>query len=629
MNMFSIYNKYVSIDNETQKGIANKIIAKTKDLTLSSEKYNKYLESFSDASDDKYLETKTDYILPIIDPFEKNKNKSKKKKTLTPKMNKKLLNAFSTNGYMYNDKHNRYSSNKTLLKKNINFFICDFDYSNKEEAKNEINNNIGNNKYKYCLTQENFIKYKKRIKILYNNKDQKEKEKDKINIKIINDKEKSQKKQIFCLLDSVFIKEKNDENKANDSESVDIFNEKEIFGYKDIYLEHLRNELMSLINKQKEIVMNSKISYHYNNKIYGEIIMELNSAKIEVYDKINDTLCSTINIPFDLLCIFYLSTVKQLAHIILNIFKNDFFLYNQRISSDDLKHIFENMILNQISYKNNNLVFNNNFEDIEKNNISTDYLNYRNMKFRANVRYNILSLNKKAEALKNINFENCSFNSYKNVNFAYDTNGNIYNKSMESMKTLFDSSINIINLSWITLDKNYLIKTTMPLISVKMTNYKKQINQFINKEIFVFLYKNNFKNWNFYISHYLFTLKKFRACINNILSYYTLFSFMKRKNKTKKNFNLDKTEVENYKNNLEYNLNKNLSNNLLYEQCNLSNLGNEQYENSLNDNEYIFFVSDDEYIHLYKMKSYVLFLYSCSELKHPSYCFPLTISGEA
>jgi hypothetical protein len=62
-------------------------------------------------------------------------------------------------------------------------------------------------------------------------------------------------------------------------------------------------------------------------------------------------------------------------------------------------------------------------------------------------------------------------------------------------------------------------------------------------------------------------------------------------------------------------------NNIIYEKFTLSNLKFEQYENSLNDNEYIFLVSDDEYIHLYKVKSYVLYAYTLTDLKNPKIYF--------
>ena len=620
--MFLIYNQFVSINNDISKNITNKILARTKKLTLSSKKYNNYLESFSDVSQEKINFLQTEYNLPIITPKKLNMKKksfSRSRKTLTPKMNKTILANYIINNHINrnNKDKEKNASNKTLQNKNINFFICDFDYSNKEEQKNnKISNNI--NKYKYYLTQQNFIKFKTTSK----NK-KKIKENDKNNIKIIKNEDKTSKKQIFCLLDSVFSEDKKDKNKNSDL----IYEEKEIFGYKNLYLDYLKNEIKSLIKKEKEINMNYNINYIYNNKIYGKIVMEINSAKVEVFDKMNDSLCSTVNIPFSLLCIFYLSTVKQLSHIIINIFKNDYFLNNEKKSDEKIKIFFEEIISNQILFKNNDLIFKNNFEDEDKDNILSDYIKYRNLKYRTNVRYNILLINKKEEALKKILFENCTFNNYRSSDLNFDFNQKIYNKNTESMKNLFDSNINIIHLSWITLDKNYLIKITMPHIAIKLTNYQKQINHFISKEIFVFLYKNNFNNWNFYISHYLFSLKKFRICINNILSYYSLLNMLnKNKAKTRKhfsfnNYKLNITEIENEKKKLYKNINnvnnKNINDTIIYKQYYLSNLKFEYYENSLNDNEYIFFVSDDEFIHLYKMKSYVLFGYLFNDLKQP------------
>ena len=599
--MLFIYNQFVSVNNNLSKSVTNRILARTKKLTLSSKKYNKYLESFNDTSQEKIYDLKTDYDLPVISPKRTKKNN---RKTLTPNMKEKFK--IQLNISNYNNKKN--SSNKSVRNKKTNFFICDFDYLNKDEKKTN-KNNINN---KYCLTSGNFNSYKRKYKAFKSEGKNKNINIDK-NVITLNNEEKSSTKQIFCLLDSIFMERKKVDFKDDDDL---IYDEKEIFGYKNIYLDYLKDELKSLNNKEKKINMNSSISYNYNNKIYGEIILQLNSAKIEVFDKINDSICCTVDIPFNILCLFYLSTVKQLAYIILNIFKNDHFLKNEKITNEQVINILENIITKQISYKNDTLIFKNNFEDEDKRNILTDYMNYRNLKYRSNVRYNFLSLNKKEEALKKIIFDNCTFNNYRDSIFNSNFNHNVYNENIEIIKNLFDSNINIINLSWITLDKNYLIKITMPRVIIKLSNYNKQINHFINKEIFVFLFKNNFKNWNFYISHYLFTLKKFRICINKILSYNTMFNYLKNRNR--KMINNLKLNQTTYSGSNKINVNKiNIINNSNYEKYNISNLKYEQYENSLNDNEYIFFVSDDEYIHLYKMKSYVLYSYSCSELKHP------------
>ena len=588
--MFSIYNNYVSFNNHISKNIATKILAKTKKLTLSSKKYNHYLESFSNISEEKTCNIKTEYDLPII--ALKKIYKKKIRKTMTPKMNKQILQNFNISINRNN------SLNRTLPKKSTKFFICDFDYFNNEP---KINQKYIDNKY--CLTQENFINSQKTIY-----RQNKGGRRNHHNINIKNNKE--EKKQVFFLLDSVFTENKKDEKKKKEL----IYNEKEIFGYKDIYLDYLKNEIKSLINKEKQINMNSNINFDYNNKIYGKINMELNSAKIEVFNKINDDICCSFYIPFDILCLFYLSTVKQLANILLYFFRNNNFLNNGKISEKEMQSILENIITKQISYKNNYLIFQNNFEDEDKNNIATEYLNYRNLKYRTNIRYNILALSKKEEAIKKINFENCSCINSRNSIFNSNIEQNIYNENNEP--NLFDSNINIIKFSWITLQNNYIIKIKMPQIIVKLPNYKKQINLFINKELLIFLYKKNFENYNFYISHYLFTLKQFRICIINILSYYTLFNYLKNKNYNKI---LNKSLRENNKNNLDINSKEN--NNITYEKYYLSNIKFEQYENSINDNEYIFFVSDDDYIHLYKMKSYVLFAYSCNDLKHPKISF--------
>jgi len=624
--MFQIYKHFAVVNgHQTAKRITNKILARTKGLTLSSKKYHNYLENFSEDSQEKLFEQKTEYNLPSINSKKLKNYKTfyKPRKTVTPKMTKNILTEFNINNNNGKQRNNNRKnlSNRTLQNRNVNFFICDYDYVNRDGIKTKLtkNRNIFNKEYKF-VTQNNFKKLHKKLKAPYSTGKNKAKDIDQNNKRMNTaaGEERNREKQIFCLLDSIFCENKKDDYLIDELN----YEERDIFGYKNSYLNYLRKDLTSLTKKEKETNMTCKFTHNYNNKIYGKIIMELNSVKIEITNKINNKICCTIDIPFSLMSLFYLSTVKQIPYIILNLFKSDVLIKNE---DSNIMEALKEIVTKQIIYKNNVLSFKNKFEDEGKNYILSDYMNYRNLKYRTSVRYNLLSLNLKADVLNQIIFENCTFNSNNSSSvFSLNYNYNVtkYNENIEAIKCLFDSNINLINMPWITLDSNYNIKITMPKIAIKLPNYSKQINHFIDKQLLVFLYKNNFKDWNFYISHYLFTLKKFRICINNILSYYTLFNL--RINRLKFNkFKIDDPETENNKNYLftnedESNDNKNDNyKNIIYEKHYLSNIRFEQYNNSLNDNEYIFLVSDDDNIQLYKLKSYVLYAYNCSDLKNP------------
>ena len=106
---------------------------------------------------------------------------------------------------------------------------------------------------------------------------------------------------------------------------------------------------------------------------------------------------------------------------------------------------------------------------------------------------------------------------------------------------------------------------------------------------------NDFKNFNYYVIHYLFTLKKFRETVYKSLSYNNLYKL-----------NPLLIRIIN---------NENSISNLKYEKYNISNIRFEEFENSLNDNEYSFYVSDDDKFHLFKLKSYTLFIYSLDSLE--------------
>ena len=567
-----IYKPFSLVNSQSTKNIQTKILSETKELTLSREKYNSYMDSSLNIIDKKInhfpkinimkhsesqktLEQKTENIFEnIVLPYQ-NKN---------PFMNKNIKNDKSQPFFLSELREN---NNKSINARRLNLF-----------------------------PRKNVIKLQKIIMFPKANKN--------TYVKSTNFKFKIQtqkkEKQIYLLIDSIF----SDKKKTVKSENKNIkkdpikYDEEKIFGYRDNYLSFLKKELSLLHKGEKELEKKVNVNYEYDNRIYGKIKLELKSANITITNNENGETCCSIDIPFNMMCLFYLSHIKELTYIILSLFRNENFLKNDQ---DNLLSELKDILMNQITYENNILKYINYIDEEDRKTVFEEYLNRRNLKNRTNIKYNFLLLYSKKEAFKQIKFENCTYSVSKTINnkvdnYSTSNENNIYHSnSSEALKILFDTNINIINFSWISLKHNYNIKITMPEIVIFFSKFHREMNHFINKELLVYLMMKNFEDFNFYTIHYLFTLKKFRAGIYKALSYYDLFNF----------YPLFTDIINNDNHNM----------NLIFQRYHISNIRFEEYENSLNENEYTFYVSDDIKFHLYKMKSYTLFIYSIKSLE--------------
>ena len=562
-----LYKSFSSFDAHSTKNtsdISTKILLRTKQLALSREKYHSFLNSHSKGNSSE----KSIYEYPLMKIKMKH---SESQKSIENKSNS-ILDKFIAPYQIKKIFKNRHLNNKRLEQ----FFISELN-----EASG--GGGVEINKENFELNKKTFPELKKKFSFIKTKKNIYKR-----NFVFLNNIKPKTEKQIYLLIDSIFSEKK---NKLNETKIK--YNESEIFGYKEKYLNYLKEELNILHKGEKYIEKESNFSYEYENKTYGKIKLELNSINILITNKEkNKTVCS-INIPFDLVCLFYLSHIKELAYIILGIFLNENF---KEFDDDILLNELKEIVKNQIFMENNILKYKFNIDDEDKKIIFGDYLNRRNIKNRDNVKYNFLSLYSTKEAFKQMIFENCTFYNDNNININSKENIYYHSNNSETIKILFDTNINIINFSWISLNNNYNIKITMPKIIIKIPKFQKELSHFIHRELLTFLLMNKFSNFNYILIHYLFTLKKFRADIYKALSYNHL-------NRLYPFFN-------NIINNDTYN-----SKNLKQENYHITNLRFEEYENSLNDNEYIFYVSDEDKFHLYKMKSYTLFIYSLKSLE--------------
>ena len=551
-NNFSFFNNDSS---ESRRNISTKINYKLKYLALSSGRYKNFIDSTTNS------EERSPHHLPKISTM----RHSESQKTL-----EKNIKNIDNIVLPY--------KNPIKNKRIQPFFISELNCMKTREKKLE-------------LKKINLVKLKKLIKFpgtvqnVY---------KRSINI-LPSFKKRIKEKQIFYLLDSIFP----DKNQEDDNEIKGAplkYEEEKILGHKNKYLEYLKKELNLLHKGEKALENKLSISYEYNNKIYGKIKLELNSANILITNKEDGEKYCSIDLPFCFLCLLFLSQFKELNYIILGLFRNEKIIENNQ---ENLLNELNNIIMNQISFKNYILKYNNDINEEDRKTVFEEYLNKKNQKNRLNVKYNFLTLFSKKEAFKHTIFKNCTYNIYSTISNNNDTdieNDNVlHSDNTETLKMIFDTHINIINISWMSLNHNYNIKISMPKIKIYFEKFKKEINHFINKELLVYIMMNDFKNFNFYVIHYLFTLKKFRETVYKALSYNNLYKL-----------NPLLIRIIN---------NENSISNLKYEKYNISNIRFEEFENSLNDNEYSFYVSDEDKFHLFKLKSYTLFIYSLDSLE--------------
>ena len=168
---------------------------------------------------------------------------------------------------------------------------------------------------------------------------------------------------------------------------------------------------------------------------------------------------------------------------------------------------------------------------------------------------------KEEEKEKNVNF---AFQDSDNNNANNDDANNLYKtdkkivtihanpdlrrKEKNKNKDKKDIKYTEYSFIWETPNKTYRVRIIMPIILFWSEHIKKYIIAYCDKDLFLFLFKNNFINWDYYVLNYLFSIKAFRQIILNSLSFYrnyninnikltSLSSFTEREIKNKNNKN--------------------------------------------------------------------------------------------
>ena len=436
-------------------------------------------------------------ILPIKNRIIENK-KSKKiiKNLLKKKLNfesfkEKFKNNLSIN--MYSLENKNYILNKDKKEKDKLLLFSDFFHKWNNNYQANFNNNINNEKFSTLCYDENKIFFtdynqliKEKLNYLQNNKLENMDKQLKINI--LDGQNKRIKLNLISM--KIIFDPLKDDKKKYDKKDYNFED------YQEIDEESQENKSENIKDKNVISLPLSYVFLFYSN--------DLNSFK--------DLLLSSIKFSNDYQKIFF--DEDEIYSVIrrekAKKEKGKQKQYNNRFPSHKgsikllpkQNNIFKKSILMKLSNKENN-----NFKEEAKK-----------------------------EKERNVNFSSNDFNNDNNIydlNKLYRTNKKILtvhanldlkkkeqNKNESNSSTTNDIKYTQYIFIWETPTKTYIVRMIMPIIIFWSEHIKKNIIAYCNKDLFLFLFQNNFINWDYYVLNYLFSIKAFRQIILRGLSFY-------------------------------------------------------------------------------------------------------------
>lgn len=490
MKVFNVHSLYSLFKKNVSKKPVE-ILGSMKHLTISTTNYSNFYNSATNLFQTNSFKLPNETQYPLLRQS-KSKYFSLKKKLNTFSFEKKTNNIETKTSLL--TKRNlkkEFSDNITARIKergNIKFFICDNNYGGKY--------NLFYNKenlFKTILSRNRRLPIEN-LKLHFNPL------KRMGSLEEIKNPEE-RKKDFFKFLNLIFTKENYNNLK---------YDENEIFGHLQEYYNFIKDEFNYYIQKEKEIDMNYMLYHKFRTKDYGMVELIFNSARIDIIDNSykNNNVKQTINIPFCLMSLIFLCKIEQLeqiAYFLLNSVKIEENNKNKIVTDNRLRQLFI-QILSIVKYENNEIKFCFSKREYERYYAQILFLE-RIQSVSETIRYNYLlsDFEKKPGIIKiNENYDKIIFST---PNYINQNKINLFNNINSYELLLISSQTN-----------KYKIKFHMPEISLLYNDYEKQLNHYISNELFIYLYQNNFVDWDFYVLHYLFCKKNFRMFIGKVLS---------------------------------------------------------------------------------------------------------------
>ena len=425
-------------------------------------------------------------------------------------------------------------------------------------------------------TQNKFVKRKKILKNYFNNRlmasSFKEKFRKNLTINVNSNfqknsrlkewlEKKKEKDKIFLYEDFFYKWNKEEENKENNKYSELKYDENKIFfsDYNELIKEKInfckKNKLENLQKKLKIVfedkkkkkikleLISMKIIFEplkeesnketeeYKFEDYKELnISNIPNEEFEYSNEDNSENKNVITLPLSYVFLFYINGIDYFKNILIGSikFSNDF--KNVHFEEDKIYSI----IRNNKKY-NKNLKINSNIKRFNSKDGSKYHFSKKGISSKlsgtipsSGTNRQFLSLKSSSNLDKKEKDKNVD-NNDNEENILYATNKKI--KVIHSNLDLKNKHLNKKDIKyseycfiWETPNISYKVRITMPLIIFWSEHIRKNIIIFCDKELFLFLLKNNFVNWDYYILYYLFSFKIFRLLILKGISYYSKYS---------------------------------------------------------------------------------------------------------
>ena len=393
----------------------------------------------------------------------------------------------------------------------------------------------------------------------------------------------------------------------NDNYSSLCYNESNIFytNYND-----LLKEKIQYIKNNKITNLQENIESEFYDIKGRKIKLELISIKI-IFREINENNLEEtnneqiINLPLSFVFLYYINGFDFFKKVLLASIN---FSNNYQVINFNDKNIY---LLIKKYFKNEEDFNNTLFNEKKKKNIKS-FLKKESCNYSSKIKIKIkrsMTISKKLKDTRKkttkgihiLNKNNDNENKIKQIKIIH-VNREIQRKEKEKEKlkeirnnkkqlnikkeNLYDE----LEFIWETPLKTYKVIIQLPIIKLWCELLNKSVITFCDQNLFLYMFKNNFINWDFYSLHYFFSIKFFRKLILKKYSY-------KLKPLLRTLFNKNDNDNENNSRNIENNIcnNINKTDNLTFFLEKILYTRNKKIKNLLNENNesFIFFYTDN------------------------------------